>query len=156
MKKRTKISDRVALSIRGLWDIESLDEKKKLIARYDQIHRAMLLLKSHPEVLSREQKNYIEKLQSKITKTDEKVMKEVFLALHLGVVVDPPSYTVEDIKELSKDGIYFAKEELEEILEWQFSPSNKNHDPELVVLISEQLDNHFYFETIEEAEATSE
>lgn len=156
MKKRTEISDRVALSIRGLWDIESLDEKKKLIERYDQIYRATLVLKNHPEALSEKQRNYIKKLQSRITETDEKVMREVFLALHLGVVVDPPSYTVEDIKELSKDGIFFAKEELEDILDWQLSPSNKKHDPELVVFVSEQLDNHFYFETIEEAEAASE
>ena len=156
MKKETKISDRVALSIRGLWNIESLDEKKKLIARYDQIHKAILVFKNHPEAFSEKQRNYIKKLQSQITETDEKIMSEVFLALHLGVVVDPPSYTVEDIKELSKDGIFFTKEELEDILDWQFSPSNKKHDPELVVFVSEQLDNHFYFETIEEAEATSE
>ena len=121
-----------------------------------QIHKAILVLKNHPEAFSEKQRNYIKKLQSQITETDEKVMSEVFLALHLGVVVDPPSYTVEDIKELSKDGIFFAKEELEDILDWQLSPSNKKHDPELVVFVSEQLDNHFYFETIEEAETASE
>lgn len=156
MSRNVKISDRVALSIRSLWHIEPMELKKALIKQYDKFSRMFWVLKEHPERLSQEQKDYIEKLRSKLDEHDEKIMHEVFMAVQLGIYIDPPEYTVEDIKELSAEGRYFAKEELEEIIEWQFSPSNKNHDPELVVLVTEQLDNHFYFDTVEEAEAAME
>ena len=50
MKNHTEITDRLALSIRGLWDIESMEEKKKIIKHYDNLYRLFLLVKNKPEL----------------------------------------------------------------------------------------------------------
>ena len=152
MGKELFIDDKVAMSIRGLWHIQSMDEKKKLIARYDKIGQLFLALKNHPEKLSKDHKEYITNLRKNISEDDEKIVREVFLALHLGIVGDLPNFTVDEIKELYQDGLYFAKEELEELIDWELYRPDGKHNPELFILLSDYLNKGLFFNTIEEAE----
>lgn len=152
MEKELFIDDKVAMSIRGLWHVQSMDEKKKLIARYDKIGQLFILLKHNPDKLSKKDKIYITNLRKSISEDDEKIVREVFLALHLGIVDDLPNFTVDEVKELYRDGLYFAKEELEELIEWELYRPDGKHNPELFILLSDYLNKGLFFNTIEEAE----
>ena len=69
----------------------------------------------------------------------------------MGIISEPLEYSVEEMKDFYSKGLYFTKEELEEMLDWQFY-GTKNHNPYLVILIGEYLEKHLYFETTDEAE----
>ena len=150
MKNHTEITDRLALSIRGLWDIESMEEKKKIIKHYDNLYRLFLLVKNKPELFKPDELEKYKKKRAELTQAEEDLISEIFIALHMGLISDPIEYSVEEMETFRKQGRYFAKEELEDMLEWQFH--TKNHNPELVILIGEYLEKHLYFDTVEEAE----
>lgn len=150
MKNHTEITDRLALSIRGLWDIESMEEKKKIIKHYDNLYRLFLLVKNKPELFKPDELEKFKKKRAELSQAEEDLISEIFIALHMGLISDPIEYSVEEMETFRKQGRYFAKEELEDMLEWQFH--TKNHNPELVILIGEYLEKHLYFDTIEEAE----
>lgn len=150
MKKKVEITDKLACSIRGLWYIESIGEKKKLIRYYDNLYRLFFLVKNHPEFFTPEELEKCEQKISKLNKPEKDLICEVFLTLHMGIINDPLEYTVEEMKALYSKGLYFTKEELEEMIDWQFY--SKKHNTELIALIEEYLDKHLYFNTIDEAE----
>ena len=150
MKKNNEITDRLALSIRGLWDIESMEEKKKIIRHYDNLFRLFLLVKNRPELFKPDELEKYKKKRAELSQAEEDLISEIFIALHMGLISDPIEYSVEEMETFRKQGRYFAKEELEDMLEWQFH--TENHNPELVILIGEYLEKHLYFDTIEEAE----
>ena len=150
MKNHTEITDRLALSIRGLWDIESMEEKKKIIKHYDNLYRLFLLVKNKPELFKPDELEKFKKKRAELSQAEEDLISEIFIALHMGLISDPIEYSVEEMETFRKQGRYFAKEELEDMLEWQFH--TKNHNPELVILIGEYLEKHLYFDTVEEAE----
>lgn len=152
MKSGINITDDIAISIRGLWHVQSMDEKKKLIARYDKIGQLFFALKNHPEKISKEHKEYITNLRKNISEEDEKIAREVFLALHLGIVFETPNFTIDEIKDLYQEGLYFTKEELEELINWELYRPDGKHNPDLYILLSDYLDNGLFFNTIEEAE----
>ena len=152
MKSGINITDDIAISIRGLWHVQSMDEKKKLIARYDKIGQLFFALKNHPEKISKEHKEYITNLRKNISEEDEKIAREVFLALHLGIVFETPNFTIDEIKDLYQEGLYFTKEELEELINWELYRPDGKHNPELFILLSDYLNQGLFFNTIEEAE----
>lgn len=151
MKKEVKITDRIAISIRGLWHIESMEEKKRLIRHYDYLYRLFLLVKNRPELFTPEELKKYKQKRNLLTEAEEKLISEIFVTLHMGIVTSPPNYTIEEVKDFYSKGLYFTKEELEEMIEWQFC-GTKKHDPELVILLGEYLEKHLYFDTLEEAE----
>ncbi len=151
MKKEVKITDKLAMSIRGLWHIESMEEKKRLIRHYDNLCRLFLLVKNRPELFTPEELKKYKQKRNLLTETEEKLISEIFVTLHMGIVTSPPDYTIEEVKDFYSKGLYFTKEELEEMLDWQFY-GTKNHNPYLVILIGEYLEKHLYFETTDEAE----
>ena len=57
MRNEREISDKVAISIRHLWHIESIDEKKKIIRKYDNLYRLFLLVDNHPDLFTSEELN---------------------------------------------------------------------------------------------------
>lgn len=151
MKKEVKITDKLAISIRGLWHIESLEEKKKLIRHYDNLCRLFLLVKNRPELFTPEELKKYKQKRILLTEAEEKLISEIFVTLHMGIVTAPPKYTIEEVKDFYSKGLYFTREELEEMIDWQLYGTSK-HDPELFILLSEYLDEHLYFDTVEEAE----
>lgn len=151
MNKELIITDRLANSIRSLWHIESIEEKKKLIRHYDNLYRIFSLVKNHPELFKPEELKEWKQKRESLTKAEEDLISEIFVTLYIGVISDPLEYTVEEMKDFYSKGLYFTKEELEEMLDWQFY-GTKKHNPELVILLGEYLENHLYFDTIEEAE----
>ena len=150
MKNEKEITDRLAISIRGLWHIESKEEKKKIIKRYDNLYRLFLLVKNRPELFKPDELDKLKKKRQELTQEEEDLISEIFVALHIGLISDPIEYSVEEMEDYRKKGLYFAKEELEDMLEWQFH--TENHNPELVILLGVYLEKHIYFDTIEEAE----
>ena len=151
MKKEVKITDKLAMSIRGLWHIESMEEKKRLIRHYDNLYRLFLLVKNRPELFTPEELKKYKQKRNLLTETEEKLISEIFVTLHMGIVTSPPDYTIEEVKDFYSKGLYFTREELEEMIDWQLYGTSK-HDPALFILLSEYLDKHLYFETIKEAE----
>lgn len=151
MKNEREITDKAAMSIRSLWHIESMGVKKKIIKRYDDLYRLFSLVKNRPDLFKPDDLEKLKQQREALTEAEEDLINEIFVALHLGVVSEPLEYTVEEMKDFYSKGLYFTKEELEEMLDWQFY-GTKNHNPYLVILIGEYLENHLYFETLEEAE----
>ena len=151
MKREVKITDKLAMSIRSLWHIESIEEKKKLIRHYDNLYRIFTLIKNHPELFKPEELKKWKQKRKSLTEAEENLISEIFVALYMGVISDPLEYTIEEVKDFYSKGLYFTKEELEEMIEWQFCGAEK-HDPELVILLGEYLEKHLYFDTVEEAE----
>lgn len=150
MKKEVEISDKLANSIRGLWHIESMEEKKRLIRYYDNLCCLFFLVKNHPESFSQEELEKYKQKTSALTQAEKDLISEVFLTLHMGIISDPLEYTVEEMRAFYSKGLYFTKEELEEMIDWQFY--SKKHNAEIIALIEEYLDKHLYFNTIDEAE----
>lgn len=150
MNKEVIISDELANSIRELWHIESLEEKKKIIRHYNNLCRLFLLVKNHPNYFSLDELEKCNKKIRTLNQTEKDLISEIFLTLHMGIINYPLEYTVEEMKELYSKGLYFTKEELEEMIDWQFY--SKKHNTELIALIEEYLDKHLYFNTIDEAE----
>lgn len=151
MKKEVKITDRLAISIRGLWHVESMEEKKKIIKHYDNLYRLFLLVKNHPDLFKPDELEKYKQKRESLTKAEEDLINEIFVALHMGVISDPLEYTIEEMKDYYSKGLYFAKEEIEDMISWQLYGA-ENHNPELVILLGEYLEKHLYFDTVEEAE----
>lgn len=152
MKERQKTTDEFAISIRSLWHIDSMEEKKRIIDNVYEISKVFLLAKEKPELFSQEELEKIANFKAELTPECQKLYAEVTLKKHLPFIDEPPEYTVEAVKEFYETGRYFTKAEIEEIIEWQFVCSEDKHDPELVILLAEYLEKHLYFDTIEEAE----
>lgn len=150
MKNEVEISDKLANSIRGLWHIESSEEKKKIIRYYDNLCHLFLLAKNHPDYFSPEELQKCNQKTRTLNQTEKDLIAEIFLTLHMGIINDPLEYTVEEMRALYSKGLYFTKEELVEMIDWQFY--SKKHNAELIALIEEYLDKHLYFNTIDEAE----
>lgn len=152
MKKIFETDDRLANSIRSLWHIESMEEKKKIIDDTYKLSVIFILAKEQPELFSKEELEEINKYKSEMSEDHKKIISEVFTAKELGFITDPPEYTVEEVKDLYEKGLYFTKDEIEEILEWQYYCEPSKHDPLLVILLAEYLEKHKYFDSIEEAD----
>ncbi len=150
IKAGREITDEVAISIRSLWHIESMEEKKKLIKHYDNLYRLFLLVKNRPELFKPDELEKYKKKRQELTQAEEDLISEIFVALHMGLISVPVEYSVEEMEAYRRKGLYFTKEELEDMLEWQFH--TENHNPELVILLGDYLEKHIYFDTIEEAE----
>ena len=145
-----EITDRIAISIRGLWHIESLEEKKKLIRHYDNLYRLFLLVKNHPDFFTPEELEKCNQRRNQLNKVEKDLISEIFLALHMGIINDPLVYSIEEIKDFYSKGLYFTKDELEEMIYWQVYSNKQN--TALITLLEEYCDNHLYFNTVEEAE----
>lgn len=151
MKNEKEITDEVAISIRHLWHIESMDEKKKIIRKYDYLYRLFLLIDNHPDLFTSEELNKINKIRVNLSEYEKDLMGDIFTALHMGLVTEPLEYTVEEVRDFYSKGLYFTKEEINDMITWQLYGA-KNHNPELVILLGEYLEKHLYFDTVEEAE----
>ena len=151
IKAGREITDEVAISIRSLWHIESMEEKKKIIKHYDNLYRLFLLVKNRPDLFKPDELEKWKQKRETLTEAEEDLISEIFTALHMGIISEPLEYSVEEMKDFYSKGLYFTKEELEEMLDWQFY-GTKNHNPYLVILIGEYLEKHLYFETTDEAE----
>lgn len=151
IKVGREITDEVAISIRSLWHIESMEEKKKLIKHYDNLYRLFLLVKNRPELFKPDELEKYKKKRQELTQAEEDLISEIFVTFYMGVINDPLEYTVEEMKDFYSKGLYFTKDELEEMIDWQFCGAKK-HNPELVILLDEYIEKHLYFNTIEEAE----
>ena len=110
MKNEKEITDRLAISIRGLWHIESMEEKKKIIKRYDNLYRLFLLVKNRPELFKPDELDKLKKKRQELTQEEEDLINENFVALHIGLISDPIEYSVEEMEDYRKKGLYFAKE----------------------------------------------
>ena len=152
LKNEREITNDIALSIRGLWHIDSMSEKKRIIENYDNLNRLFLLVENHPELFSKEELQKYQKLRGNLSDEEKTLISEIFTSLHMGIVSLPPEYTVDEVKDLYSKGLYFTKDELEEFIEWQFVIDDEKHNPELVILFGEYLEKHLYFDTVEEAE----
>ena len=152
LKNEREITNDIALSIRSLWHIDSMSEKKRIIENYDNLNRLFLLVENHPELFSKEELQKYQKLRGNLSDEEKTLISEIFTSLHMGIVSLPPEYTVDEVKDLYSKGLYFTKDELEEFIEWQFVIDDEKHNPELVILFGEYLEKHLYFDTIEEAE----
>lgn len=151
MKNEIQITDEVALSIRSLWHIDSMIEKKRIINYYDNLNRLFLLIDNHPDLFSKEELLKYRNLKEKLSDEEKKLISEIFTSLHMGIISLPPEYTVDEVKDLYSKGLYFTEEEIDDMITWQLYGA-KNHNPELVILLSEYLEKHLYFDTVEEAE----
>ncbi len=151
LNKELIITDRLAISIRRLWHIESIEEKKKIIKHYDYLYRIFILVKNHPELFKPDELEKWEQKREALTESEKDLISEIFVALHMGVISDPLEYTIEEVHDFYSKGLFLTKEELEEMIEWQFCGA-KEHNPELFILLGEYLEKHLYFETVEEAE----
>lgn len=151
LKKEKEITDEIAISIQSLWHIESMDEKKKIIRKYDNLCRLFLLVKNRPDLFKPDELEKLKQQRESLTEAEEDLISEIFAALHLGVVCEPLEYTVEEVKDFYSKGLYFTEEEIQDMISWQLYGAEK-HNPELVILLGEYLDKHLYFDTVEEAE----
>lgn len=77
-------------------------------------------------------------------------MSEIFTALHMGIIVEPLDYTVEEVQDFYSKGLYFTKNEIDEIIKWQRYSGNNNH--KLVFLLNSYLKSHLYFDSMDDAE----
>ena len=151
MRNEREISDKVAISIRHLWHIESMDEKKKIIRKYDNLYRLFLLVDNHPDLFTSEELNKYQTIRANLSEFERDLMGDIFTVLHMGLVTEPLEYTVEEVKAFYSKGLYFTEEEIQDMISWQLYGAEK-HNPELVILLGEYLDKHLYFDTVEEAE----
>ena len=149
---KKEITNDIALSIRSLWYIDSMSEKKRIIEKYDNLNRLFLLVDNHPDLFSKEELQKYKMLKENLSDEEKTLISEIFTSLHTGIVSLPPDYTIDEVKDLYSKGLYFTKEELEEFIEWQFVIDDEKHNPELVILFGEYLEKHLYFDTVEEAE----
>ena len=97
-------------------------------------------MKNHPDFFKPDELEYLKQKRESLAKVEEDLINEIIVALYLGIVPEPPEYTIEEIKDLYSKGLYFTKEEIEEIIDWQLYGS-ENHNPELVILLGEYLEN---------------
>lgn len=132
MKNEIQITDEVALSIRSLWHIDSMIEKKRIINYYDNLNRLFLLINNHPDLFSKEELLKYRNLKEKLSDEEKKLISEIFTSLHMGIISLPPEYTVDEVKDLYSKGLYFTKEELEEFIEWQFVIDDEKHKSVIV------------------------
>lgn len=152
MKNEIQITDEVALSIRSLWHIDSMIEKKRIINYYDNLNRLFLLIDNHPDLFSKEELLKYRNLKEKLSDEEKKLISEIFTSLHLGFITEPMEYSVEEVTDLYNKGLYFTKDELEEMIEYQFSKTHESRNLELVLFLGDLLEKHLFFDTIEEAE----
>ena len=113
IKAGREITDEVAISIRRLWHIESMEEKKKLIKHYDNLYRLFLLVKNRPELFKPDELEKYKKKRQELTQAEEDLISEIFVALHMGLISVPVEYSVEEMEDYRKKGLYFTKEELD-------------------------------------------
>ena len=152
MRNEREISDKVANSIRHLWHIESMDEKKKIIRKYDNLYRLFLLVDNHPDLFTSEDLNKYQTIRANLSEFERDLMGDIFTVLHMGLVTEPLEYTIEEVKDFYSKGLYFTQEEIQDMITWQLHGA-ENHNPELVILLDEYLEKRLFFDTVEEAEA---
>lgn len=151
MKNEREITDTVAISIRHLWHIDSMEEKKKIIRKYDNLYSLFLLIDNRPDLFTSDDLNKYNELRVNLSQYEKDLMGDIFTALHMGLVTEPLEYTIEEVKDFYSKGLYFTQEEIEDMISWQLYGA-ENHNPELVILLGEYLEKHLYFDTDEEAE----
>ena len=152
LKQEIAITDKVAMSIRGLWHIDSLEEKKKIIKYYDGLYHLFSHIDNHPELFTNEDLNKLKKKRDSLSQKEKDLISEIFIALHMGFITEPMDYSIEEVKDFYSKGLYFTKDELEEMIEYQFSKKTENHNSELILFLNDLLEKHLFFDTIEEAE----
>lgn len=150
LKKETTITDELAMSIRALWHIKSMEEKKNIIRFYDNLCSLFLLIDKCPSSFSPEDLVKYKKKKETLSQSEKDLMSEIFTALYMGIIVEPLDYTIEEVQDFYSKGLYFTKNEINEIIKWQRYSGNNNH--KLVFLLNSYLENHLYFDSMEDAE----
>lgn len=150
LKKETTITDELAMSIRALWHIKSMEEKKNIIKFYNNLCSLFLLIDKHPQSFSPEDLVKYKKKKETLSQSEKDLMSEIFTALHMGIIVEPLDYTVEEVQDFYSKGLYFTKNEIDEIIKWQRYSGNNNH--KLVFLLNSYLKSHLYFDSMDDAE----
>lgn len=152
LKQEVNITDKIAMSIRGLWHIDSMEEKKKIIKYYDSLYHLFLRIDNNPESFTNEELDKYKKKRATLSQKEKDLMSEIFTSLHLGFITEPMEYSVEEMTDLFNKGLYFTKDELEEMIEYQFSKTHESRNLELVLFLDDLIEKHLFFDTIEEAE----
>ena len=87
---KKEITNDIALSIRSLWSIDSMSEKKRIIEKYDNLNRLFLLVDNHPDLFSKEELQKYKMLKENLSDEEKTLISEIFTSLHMGIVSLPP------------------------------------------------------------------
>ena len=105
---------------------------------------ALLVKQYNPDALSEKDIQTIDKIKSSLDETDKNLLAEIFLAKYMGITMDEPDFTIDDIKDL------YA------IINWQLARPVENIDVDVIIYLLDCIKNNLYFETDEEADKAME
>lgn len=110
-----------------------------------------LLAHYEKDLFSQKEHNMIKTLK-KLTSEEERIMMtEILLNNAFDLSDEPERFNSEGIKELIKDELYFTEEELYDMLAEEIS-LGEDADIETIDTIIDCLNNHIYYDTLEQAE----
>lgn len=140
----------------SLIDIRSNSKRANLISNAENYLTALLVKKYNPDALSEKDIQTIDKIKNSLDETDKDLLAEIFLAKYMGITMDEPDFTIDDIKDLYTNGLYFTKKEIDDIINWQLARPVEDIDVDVIFYLLDCLKNNLYFETIEEADKAME
>ena len=140
----------------SLIDIRSNSKKANLINNAENFLTALLVKQYNPDALSETDIQTIDKIKSSLDETDKNLLAEIFLAKYMGITMDEPDFTLDAIKDLYANGLYFTRKEIDDIINWQLSRPIDEIDVEVICYLLDCQKNNLYFETDEEAESAME
>ena len=140
----------------SLIDIRSNSKRANLISNAENYLTALLVKKYNPDALSENDIQTIDKIRNSLDETDKDLLAEIFLAKCMGITMDEPDFTIDDIKNLYTNGLYFTKKEIDDIINWQLARPVEDIDVDVIFFLLDCLKNNLYFETIEEADKAME
>ena len=140
----------------SLIDIRSNSKRANLISNAENYLTALLVKKYNPDALSEKDIQTIDKIKNSLDETDKDLLAEIFLAKYMGITMDEPDFTIDDIKDLYAKGLYFTEKEIDDIINWQLSRPIDDIDVEVICYLIYCHNNHLYFDTIEEADKVME
>ena len=140
----------------SLIDIRSNSKKANLISNAENYLTALLVKKYNPDALSEKDIQTIDKIKNSLDETDKDLLAEIFLAKYMGITMDEPDFTIDVIKDLYANGLYFTKKEIDDIINWQLTRPVENIDVDVIFYLLDCIKNNLYFKTDEEADKAME
>lgn len=140
----------------SLVGINSSKERERLLEVGESILNALLINKSDPDYFSEDESATIKTIMGELSNRQKDLIAEIFLAKYLDIHFDPPEYSLETIKKLYNDGLYFTKSEIVEIINWEFSKPENEVNYDVVNFLLSCTVKKQYFDTLDEADAAME
>ena len=140
----------------SLLDVHSKNKKAALISNAEKCLTALLIKEYKPDILTDKDIQTINKIKDTLDERDKDLIAEIFLAKYMGITMDEPDFTLDAIKDLYANGLYFTRKEIDDIINWQLSRPIDEIDVEVICYLLDCQKNNLYFETDEEADSAME